>query len=58
MILVEGGALNASGEADAAGFLPASFAAFIGMEILFQAVVDAPPGPRLTNARLARIEGY
>jgi hypothetical protein len=54
-ILVAGGVLDATGTADAVGFLPPSFSALVGLEIDLQGVVDAAPGPRLTNLRRAVI---
>jgi hypothetical protein len=50
-IPVAGGVLDATGFADAASFLPASFATLAGLEIDLQSIVDAAAGPRLTNAR-------
>jgi hypothetical protein len=57
-ILVAGGALDATGYADAVGFLPASFSAFAGLEIDLQGVVDTVAGPRLANLRRAVVRNY
>jgi hypothetical protein len=55
LILVAGGPLDANGFADDASFLPPSFASFADLEIDLQDVVEAPVGPRITNARRASI---
>jgi hypothetical protein len=57
-ILVAGGTLDATGFADAAGFLPASFSALAGLEIDMQGLVDTVAGPRLTNARRAFVRDF
>jgi hypothetical protein len=58
LVLFAAGALDANGKATPSSFVSPSAAAAIGFEFVLQAVVDAPAGPRLTNARKAKIEGY
>jgi hypothetical protein len=58
LVLLDSGALDANGKGISTLSIPTSAAALIGTEYVLQAVVDAPAGPRLTNARKAKIEGY
>ena len=52
------GAFDAAGAADAASGLPASAAPLVGIDVVLQGAVDTLAGPRLTNARRAKIEGF
>ncbi len=58
LVQLAGGSFDPAGAADVAGSLPASFAPLAGLEVDLQAIVDTPPGPRLTNAERTFIFGY